>query len=378
MTIYNSIENDDHFKVRVEDDLRHIKTRETVISLSPSVMALLLAACGGGGGGGVSISGQPRSITFEGEAIIGTYNDDAGLAGTEQRDIIIDNRGTNTIFARAGNDYIIATGNIDAGEGNDIVFGDGASDTIYGQEGNDILAASSGNIYGGEGHDYIQISFNDNAAEDYGQRSFVQREPINQDLDVDDLITQNPFYKASHGTTYASGGAGNDVIFVASIPDRFEMNRLIGGEGNDLLMATQDSRMIGGIGDDEFFVFFGNDENNVFDADLQVEIADFGNGTDKIVLVVDHNAHPEYDEDYDDLISFFLNGTLIDYDSDGSNDDLQVVVITTDIISKEAQTKTIIFENLGRQLTAEDFEVMSLVQFDGMVDDIQQSYIDAF
>ena len=65
MTIYNSVDNDDHFKMRVEDDLQHIKTRETVISLSPSVMALLLAACGAGGGGGSKIETSNVPTSFE-------------------------------------------------------------------------------------------------------------------------------------------------------------------------------------------------------------------------------------------------------------------------------------------------------------------------
>ena len=209
--------------------------------------------------------------------------------------------------------------------------------TIHAFEGNDYILAR-GTIHAGDGHDIVKA-----------------------DGDDDTL----------------NGDEGNDVLVAQS-------GEVTGGEGDDLMIVRQDSRLTGGIGDDEIFFFFGNDqkyennENYVIDVDLQVEIADFGNGTDKIVLVVDHNAHPEYDEDYDDLISFFLSGALIDYDSDGVEDDLQVVVTTTDSVSKEAETKTIIFENLNRQLTAEDFEVMSLEQFEVMVDDIQQSYIDAF
>ena len=150
------------------------------------------------------------------------------------------------------------------------------------------------------------------------------------------------------------------------------------------MIVRQDSRLTGGIGDDEFFFFFGNDtkdendKNSVIDADLNIEIADFETGSDKIALVVDGASHANYADDHNELISLFLSGTMIDYDSDGDVDDLEVSVTTTDSISGEAQTKTIIFENLNRQLNADDFEVMSLEQFEVMVDDIQQSYIDAF
>ena len=358
------------------------KGREAFLSFSPSVMALLLAACGGGNS--VSVSPRPKSVRFEGGVVVGTTGDDPELEGTSFADWIIDHEGINAIHAFEGNDYILARGTIHAGDEHDIVKADGNDDTLNGDEGNDVLVAQSGEVNGGDGHDYIQISYNNNYSFLYPQFDFVRTGSTNESVTVAYSIDKNPLSKKSQGTSQVDGGAGNDVIFVASVPDGSELNVVTGGEGDDLMIVRQDSRLTGGIGDDEFFFFFGNDqkyennENYVIDADLQVEIADFGNGTDKIVLVVDHNAHPEYDEDYDDLISFFLSGTLIDHDSDGVADDLQVVVTTTDSVSKEAQTKTIIFENLNRQLTAEDFEVMSLVQFNGMVDDIQQSYIDAF
>ena len=358
-----------------------LKGREAVISFSPSVMALLLAACGGGNS--VSVSPRPKSVRVEGDLVVGTTGDDPSLEGTPLGDWIIDHLGINVINAHEGNDYILARGTIHAGDGHDIVKADGDADTLNGDNGDDVLVAQSGQVNGGEGHDYIQISFNDNGS--FEQFDFVRTGNTNENVTVRYAIDKNPIGKKSQGTSQVDGGAGNDVIFVASVPDASELNEVTGGEGDDLLIVRQDSRLTGGIGVDEFFFFFGNDtkdendENSVIDADLQVEIADFGTGADKIVLVVDHASHGEYVNKYDDLISFFLSdSTLIDHDSDGVEDDLRVVVTTTDSVSKEAQTKTIIFESLNRHLTAEDFEVMSLEQFEVMVDDIQQSYIDAF
>ena len=357
-----------------------LKGREAVISFSPSVMALLLAACGGGNS--VSVSPRPKSVRVEGDLVVGTTGDDPSLEGTPLGDWIIDHLGINVINAHEGNDYILARGTIHAGDGHDIVKADGDADTLNGDNGDDVLVAQSGQVNGGEGHDYIQISFNDNGS--FEQFDFVRTGNTNENVTVRYAIDKNPIGKKSQGTSQVDGGAGNDVIFVASVPDASELNEVKGGEGDDLLIVRQDSRLTGGIGDDEFFFFFGNDtkdendKNSVIDADLNIEIADFETGSDKIALVVDGASHANYADDHNELISLFLSGTMIDYDSDGDVDDLEVSVTTTDSISGEAQTKTIIFENLNRQLNADDFEVMSLEQFEVMVDDIQQSYIDAF
>lgn len=165
------------------------------------------------------------------------------------------------------------------------------------------------------------------------------------------------------------------------------MNVVTGGEGNDRLIVAQDSRITGGSGDDQFFLFFGNDNIekdandeviDVFDDDLMLEITDFGDGSDKIMLVVNYNTHAEFINNNSDLIALFTSGTFIDHDSDGVLDDLRVFVSTTDSVSSVPHLRTIIFEDLGRQLTNEDFEVMSLDDYNLMVDEIQQSYLDMF
>lgn len=348
------------------------------------ILLLLLAACGGGGGGGgVSVSGTPqdtsRIITFDGDAILGSTGDDLSLYGTNERDIIVDNRGSNNIDARDGNDYIVATGTILGGEGNDFIFGDGDSDEIHGEDGNDLLSASSGNIFGGAGHDYIQISFNDNKGEDYGQDIIELRAPFNESFNIDELITISPRVNtSSRGTTNAYGGEGNDVIYVASIPNGVELNIISGGAGHDRILADQNSRITGGVGDDEFFFYFGNVTDENANTDLLIEISDFGNGDDKLVLVYDEESHPDFVSDITNLTSAFLSASLSDYDGDGAMDDLIVNITTTEIISNQSYSKTIAIENLNRQLTQADLTIMTATEFEQLVDEVQQNVIDGF
>lgn len=162
---------------RLEQPVSLLKSKPFVSFISPTSMALILAACRDRGS--LSISGGARSVSFDGQAVIGSTGDDVDLEGTPLRDYIIDHEGVNIIDAHAGNDYILARGTVNAGDGNDIVKADGDADTLNGGDGNDVLVAKAGTVNGGDGHDYIQISFNDNFAINYEQQAEVRRGNFN-------------------------------------------------------------------------------------------------------------------------------------------------------------------------------------------------------
>jgi Ca2+-binding RTX toxin-like protein len=99
----------------------------------------------------------------------------------------------------AGNDIIIA------GDGDDTIYGDGGRDRLEGGTGNDTLL-------GGDGDDILSDSFGDNRIE---------------------------------------GGKGNDVIVVGSMSIAAVGNLILGGDGQDFIITTEDiSTTFGGTGDD--------------------------------------------------------------------------------------------------------------------------------
>ena len=166
----------------------------------------MLAACGGGGGGGGGGLGGAASgltsvsVTFDGDYIIGTSGPDT-FSGTSQRDLIVDDAGQNTIHALDGNDYIVASGNVDGGDGNDIIFhnNSGGNDEIHGGDGNDVIAAEYGTIYGGQGDDYIQLNADDGERADF-LGSEIFREPAdNEVIDKEDLFGASPFSRLGRG-----------------------------------------------------------------------------------------------------------------------------------------------------------------------------------
>ena len=264
---------------------------------------LLLSACIGGGGGGkrADVSGRPssssRTITFDGEAIIGSYNDDPSLRGTAKVDIILDNRGENTIHAEGGNDWIVATGRISGDEGNDVIFSEGQNDEVRGGDGGDIIVAQNHSqnirLYGDNGNDYIQVSY-DSERDDFEQTRNERRAPFNETFDLDELIGTTEFSTPSNGTVYIDGGPGNDFLYVNSIPDDSEKNTVIGGSGNDNILVTFDSRIITGQGNDSIFLYFGALIDGDYSSNLTLEIADFSKGSDKLVVVFDQDSHPEF------------------------------------------------------------------------------------
>lgn len=347
---------------------------------------LLLSACIGGGGGGkrAEVSGTPsslsRTITFDGDAIIGSYNDDPSLRGTERVDIILDNRGENTIHAEGGNDWILATGRISGDEGNDVKFSEGQNDEVRGGDGGDIIVAQNNSqnirLYGENGHDYIQVSY-DGESIDYEQTRNERRAPFNETFDLNELIGTVEFSTASNGTVYVNGGSGNDILYVNSIPDDSEKNTVIGGSGNDDIIVTFDSRITTGQGNDNIFLFFGEITAGNYSDDLTIEISDFSKGRDKLILVIDEDSHPEFAENEDQLVNLFLFGDMIDYKNDGTANDLNFELTLTNLINNNLQKMRVVLENIGTHLTADDLQIMTFAEFDTYQDEQTDAYLNA-
>jgi len=117
-----------------------------------------------------------------------------------------------------GEDHVVLggtnPGNALNPSGNDIIISGDGDDTIYGDGGNDRLEGGAGNdtVLGGDGDDILSDSFGDNRIE---------------------------------------GGAGNDVIVVGNMSIAAVGNLILGGDGQDFIITTEDvSTTFGGTGDD--------------------------------------------------------------------------------------------------------------------------------
>ncbi|WPN49562.1 peroxidase family protein [Pseudomonas sp. P8_241] len=117
--------------------------------------------------------------------------------------------GTDSNFLQyTGEDHVVLGGTA----GNDIIISGDGDDTVYGDGGNDRLEGGAGNdaVLGGAGDDIISDSFGDNRLE---------------------------------------GNAGNDVIVAGSMAGAG--NLILGGDGQDFIITTEDiSTIFGGQGDD--------------------------------------------------------------------------------------------------------------------------------
>jgi Ca2+-binding RTX toxin-like protein len=202
--------------------------------------------------------------------------------------------GNNTVTAGTDNDYLrlrFASGsntvNADAGDddidlrnatGNNIVNAGSGDDSLDGGLGNDILNGGAGNdtMNGGAGNDsYVIDVITDTITEAVGAGIDTVLSPITYTLgnNLETLILTN----------IGGGINGNGNALNNKLVGNTAVNQLSGSLGNDTLIGNAGNDVLtGGSGSDQFLY----DTNKVFvGSELGVDrIADFVNGTDKIVL----------------------------------------------------------------------------------------------
>jgi Ca2+-binding RTX toxin-like protein len=227
--------------------------------------------------GGIMATVTFRGITYT--PTIASSNNQT-LIGTQKPDWLQALGGNNRIFARSGNDVVLAgvevtsitgfppfggeaifynplvdqagnniAGNniIDAGSGNDYVATGLGNDVVYLGDGNDIFDGAGGNnaIFGGAGNDLI---------------SMITIEGNRQLVDA---------------------GSGNDTVFLFS--QEGGRHFINGGSGNDDIAANGNSKIVAGAGDDLIGVTLGAVVNS------QGSIVDAGAGKDTIYAFTGDN-----------------------------------------------------------------------------------------
>lgn len=195
------------------------------------------------------------------DTISGGDGDDA-LAGSGGNDTLRGDRGDDVIAGGGGNDS--ATG----GTGNDVLLGGVGDDSLFGEDGDDDLYGVSGNnlLHGNAGNDYIS------------------------GLDVPNTwaVSEEFMAEIETGLTELYGNAATPEILArvetqlnshGPLPQGGTSDTLIGGLGNDTLVADSGDSMTGGDGTDLFAVdFLRPDQAFTATGFDPVTISDYGFG----------------------------------------------------------------------------------------------------
>lgn len=215
-------------------------------------------------------------ITTKRKAVKGSADDDS-FFGSKFNDNFDGRGGDDLIYALDGNDSL--TG----GDGNDTVYTGNGSDRALGGLGRDTLYGNLGNdrLYGGDGKDFLSgDEGNDSLYGDAG-RDTLNGGDGNDRLyggEDDDLLSGDggndrldggkgdDDLNGGEGTDYLSGGDGDDMLngrdpFIVTDPTTPPLpgrDRLLGGNGNDTVLADSGDYALGGKGVDTLNVQFAN------------------------------------------------------------------------------------------------------------------------
>ncbi len=222
-----------------------------------------------------------------GQVIEGSENSDI-LSATAYDDVIIGKGGGDTVHALDGDDVIFGGAGDDeihAGAGDDVIFGGAGDDLIYGGAGDDIISGGSGidRLFGESGADEIDGGAgNDQISGGQGEDILLggagdDEITAGRDADVVDGGSGNDVFLATvlDGNDRYSGGSGIDTYDISYTSagalidlsqgiavsddigeDQFEdIENVVGGEGDDVIVASQQTNVLTGGSGDDIFVF---------------------------------------------------------------------------------------------------------------------------
>ena len=231
------------------------------------------------------------AFILNGDVISGVDGD-----GTARNDFIHAYEGNNDIDARDGDDLVFASGEVDGGPGQDVIFGTLGDGDLNGGTGNDLLGGEGGDdtIRGGAGDDYVVSGAfaSDEFADlrhDAGSLGGISslRISLDDSLELEPPPVSDEDRVITLGTSMLYGDAGDDVVLSYTRASQDNPNRIFGDgdtpaadDGDDIILATSNSEITGGGGDDIFYL--EADQNN----DL-FRILDFGNGEDQFLIIAD-------------------------------------------------------------------------------------------
>ena len=273
-----------------------------------------------GGGGNDTIAGDDGIDLLSGgsgdDDLSGGAGDDA-LSGEEGDDIIAGGSGNDTAFGDDGDD--ILAGNegddvleggsgqdaLDGGEGDDVLAGGTGNDMLAGDDGNDILLGEDGDdrIDAGAGDDIILAGDGNDVVEDGSGQDVAELGAGDDILRATDDGESDTFDGGSGSDTFdASNYTGALVIDIdegiitdienATQDQLIDFENVVGGSGDDMIIADDNpNTLVGGAGND-IFVFIEPNKKG-FGGTPRDRIEDFEVGDKIDVSLMDGN--PEED-----------------------------------------------------------------------------------
>jgi Ca2+-binding RTX toxin-like protein len=219
------------------------------------------------------------------------------LGGNDRLEIARNVEKPSTISGGEGNDLLIGGGGkdlINGDLGNDQLRGGFGTDVLNGNDGNDILdgGEQADVMSGGGGIDTVTYAGRpgpvrvtlDNVANDGGigapataTRPAIPPEGDNAKNDIERIVggNGNDRLVGTDANNTISGGGGNDVIDARGGNDVVE-----GGSGNDVIYGgAGDDRLYGGPGGDRLYGQDGND--SLYGRDGVKDLLDGGGGEDR-------------------------------------------------------------------------------------------------
>lgn len=265
----------------------------------------------GGAGDDIVLAGPGNDIVFGGagnDRLLGEDGDDTihgeqgddRIAGGAGNDVLIGGEGDDAMHGDAGDDTL------DAGEGDDelhggaehdVLLAGAGDDRLFGDEGDDLLSDGTGAdvVRGGDGDDHVVASADAAADVHAGEAGDDTLDYSSAFLDI----------VVDVGAGTAEGAdIGRDLI------EGFE--RIIGGQGDDHLIASDKSlTMTGGSGDDTFEFHRSDDDHQ---PDLVRKITDFTVG-DRIIAAR-YEIRYRDGEDMDDEMEDLFDDIYLSEDTD--------------------------------------------------------------
>lgn len=258
---------------------------------------------------------------------------DYSIAGTDDDDILVGRRGSQTFTGGAGDDTLSGGQDDDrlsGGRGDDLLNGGTGDDVLLGGWGNDVLNGGAGRDYASfQGPRPVKVDLALTGPQNTGQG-------VDQLSGIENVATGagNDRVYGDSRTNVLKGGAGDDLLV-----GRNGRDQLFGGPGDDILIGgAGGDRLTGGAGSDTFVFRNHFDSGRYFNLD---RITDFTPGDDfldfsqlgdtalALSFGATHSAGPEI------RVVESGSGTrlLIDVDGHGSAD-LKILLLDTTGLSE--------------------------------------------
>lgn len=174
------------------------------------------------------------------------------VIGTARADEITGNAADNVFFGGAGNDALLA-----GFDGHDLIFGQAGDDTLRGGEGSDSLSGGDGNdlVLGDGGNDLFYGSAVTGVVASFS--SGLGNDTYNGGSGIDTLSYSTTTAGISVDLTLSTGQVNGTEVGIDTL---IEIDNIVGGMGNDLMVGNGESNTFSYFGGTDAYTGGGGDD----------------------------------------------------------------------------------------------------------------------